>query len=322
MTFFSAETTRPAVLVTGGAGFIGSHLVDALLARGERVRVLDDLSSGSLANLAQALPHVELTVADLRDLWALPSALHGVSTVFHFAAAASVTASLAAPQHTLQVNAGATLHLLQAAAAAGVARVVLASSAALYAESPLPLHEQSPLQPRSPYAVAKLAAETTLAAFARRGVLETVALRFFNVYGPRQDGSAPTAGVIARFCRALARGEPCTLSGDGRRTRDFVYVSDVVAATLLAAEAPAVNGLALNVARGEAVTLQELLAALGELGAGLPAVSRVADRAVDALHSQADIRRAQQLLGYRPQVPLAAGLAQTLAWQRAEAVAR
>jgi UDP-glucose 4-epimerase len=318
MQVFSADTARPAVLVTGGAGFIGSHLVEALLARGDRVRVLDDLSSGRRRATSA---HVALCVADLRDERALRRVLEGAATVYHLAALATVSGSLSDPQRTLSVNTAGTLQLLRCAAAAGVGRVIFASSAAVYGQSTaLPLAEHRSLRPVSPYAVSKAAAEQLLAAFAHSGRLETVALRYFNVYGPQQD--AATGAVIPQFCRALLAAEPCMLAGDGTQSRDFVYVDDVVQATLLAAQAPAVNGLAINVAHGEPLTLRELLAQLAQLSGRQPMVQAAPLPPAEIVHSLADISRARQLLGYRPQVTAAEGLARTLAWQAAQAVLR
>lgn len=311
------NTNTRQVLVTGGAGFIGSHLVDRLLAQGARVRVLDNFSSGRRENLRTALPHVELLEGDLRDVDAVRRAVAGVEVVFHQGAVPSVPQSVSDPETTHAVNITGTLNILQAARAAGVRRVVVASSAAVYGDSPVvPKVETMAAEPRSPYGLSKLATEQYACIFAGLYAIEAVALRYFNVFGPRQDPGSHYSGVIARFCDAALRGEPCTVFGDGLQSRDFVSVDDVVQANLLAADAPAANGQFMNIACGTQTTLLELLELLGEL-AGTPVpVSHGPPRAGDVRYSLASIDKARQLLGYAPRVTFREGLARTMAWYR------
>ncbi|RRR74656.1 MAG: NAD-dependent epimerase/dehydratase family protein [Candidatus Viridilinea halotolerans] len=303
----------PTSLVTGGAGFIGSHLVERLLQRGDHVRVLDNFSTGHAANLAPWRANIEVIEGDLRDAAALARATAGVDLVFHQAALPLVQQSVDDPATTNAVNVDGTLQLLLAARDAGVRRVVVASSAAVYGDDPqLPKHERMPIQPLSPYAVSKLATEQYALVFAQLYALEAVALRYFNVFGPRQDPRSPYSGVIARFCAAARAGAEVTIFGDGSQSRDFVAVADVVSANLLAALAPAANGQVINIARGEQTSLLELIRLLEELtGRSLP-VRFAPARSGDILHSLAAIDRAQALLGFRPQVSLREGLHLTL----------
>ena len=241
-------------LVTGGAGFIGSHLADGLVRRADRVRLFDNLSSGAWANVAALGGEVERVEGDLRDEAAVRRAVDGVEVVFHLGADPSVPRSVADPRTCYDVNVTGTLTVLQAARAAGCRRVVFASSCAVYGDDPaLPKREAMAPRPGSPYAAAKLAGEELCGVFARLYGLETVALRFFNVYGPRQDPGGPYASVIPRFVDALRRGERPTIYGDGEQTRDFVFVGDVVAANLRAAAAPNAAGGIYNVASGRSV---------------------------------------------------------------------
>jgi UDP-glucose 4-epimerase len=238
-------------LVTGGAGFIGSHLVEALLARGHTVRVFDNLSTGSRANLATVAGRVELLVGDVIDEDALAGAMYGVQVVFHQAALASVPRSIADPWATHQACASGTLQVLQAARKAKVRRVVYAASSSAYGNSErLPKCETDPTNPLSPYAVSKLAGEHYCAAFTNVYGLETVRLRYFNVFGPRQPPDSPYAAVIPRFVQAMSAGRPAQVHGDGLQSRDFTYITDVVQANLLAAEVPGIGGRLYNVAAG------------------------------------------------------------------------
>ncbi len=311
-------------LVTGGAGFIGSHLVEALVHAGERVVVLDDLSSGSRANLA-GLPAgapVEFLEGSITDPATVRRAVAGCQRVFHLAAWVSVPQSVAEPLQTHRCNVHGTLGVLTAARAAGVDRVVLASSSAVYGDGPEPRkHEALPPRPLSPYALQKYTAEQYGRLFHALHGLETVALRFFNVFGPRQPADSPYAGVIARFCAAFQAGRPPTVYGDGRQMRDFVYVTDVVRALQAAATAPGdrVAGRVFNVGSGHSRTLLELLAALQQL-TGRHLEPRFAPaRPGDIRHSCPDLTAIQETLGWRAEVPWEEGLGRTLAHNRGTA---
>jgi len=301
-------------LVTGGAGFIGSHLAEVLVKSGNRVRILDNFATGARANLAALAGGVEFLEGDLRDPATLEQAVRGVEVVFHQAALPSVARSLEDPVTTHAVNATGTLLLLQAARRAGVRRVVYASSSSVYGDSPtLPKREEMPTQPKSPYAVSKLAGEQYCQVFADALGLETVSLRYFNIFGPRQDPDSPYAAVIARFLAAIRRGERPVIYGDGQQSRDFTYVENVVRANLLAADAPGASGQAINVACGARVTLIELVEHLNRLLGTHLTPSFAPPRAGDVRHSQADLTRAAALLGYRPTVDFPEGLARLAA---------
>jgi UDP-glucose 4-epimerase len=302
------------VLVTGGAGFIGSNLVRHLLAAGDRVRVLDDLSTGHRANLEGV--EAEVIEGDVRDQELVRRACRGAEVVYHLAALPSVARSLADPARTNDVNVRGTLSVLLAARAEGVRRVVYASSSSIYGDAPtLPKEEGMPPLPRSPYAAAKLAGEAYCRAFTASLGLETVSLRFFNVFGPRQDPASPYAAVIPRFASRMLAGEPPVIFGDGRQSRDFTYVANAVRACRLAAEADGeVAGEVLNVACGRRTSLLELVALLNRLlGTSLEPV--FADpQPGDVRHSEAAIAKAERLLGYRPLVGVEEGLAETVEW--------
>jgi UDP-glucose 4-epimerase len=302
-----------AALVTGGAGFIGSHLVDRLLACGWRVRVLDDFSTGRAANLAHLLGQAEVIRGDLRDRELVEKAVGGVEVVFHQAAVPSVPRSVAEPERTNDVNVTGTLGLLEASRRAGVRRVVFASSSSVYGDTPvLPKVETMPPCPLSPYALQKYAGERYCQLFHRLYGLETVALRYFNVYGPRQNPRSEYAAVIPRFATACLRGQPPTVFGDGGQTRDFTFVGDAVAANLLAADAAAAPGAVINVAGGRRVSLDELLRELRSLtGASVEARYQPA-RPGDVRDSLADLSCARELLGYEPKVELRSGLRWTV----------
>lgn len=306
------------VLVTGGCGFIGSHLVQALLARGARVRVLDDLSSGRAENLGAARDDVELHEADVRDATAVARACEGVAVVYHQAARPSVPRSVEDPQGTFDVNVLGTHHLLLAARAAGARRLVMASSSSVYGDQPeLPKHEGMAPMPASPYAAQKLAGEQLGMAFSRSLGLEVVALRYFNVYGPRQDPTSAYAAVIPAFAAALLAGRAPTIYGDGEQTRDFTYVEDVVRANLAAGDVAGAGGHALNVAGGRRVSLLELYGQLARLcGAEGRAPVHAPPRPGDVRDSLASVARAAEVLGWRPEVPLDEGLARTVAAYR------
>lgn len=305
------------VLVTGGAGFIGSHLVRACLDAGESVRVLDDFCTGKRENLAAVARDVELVEASVSDLAALERAARGCEVVYHHAAIASVPRSVEDPAGTHAVNATGTLNALEAARRAGARRFVFASSSAVYGDDEgLPKREEMPTCPRSPYALQKLTGELYGEQYARLFGLDAVALRYFNVFGPRQDPKSMYAGVIPLFVAALSAGARPRVFGDGRQSRDFVYVKDVVAANRAAAGAPSpLAGRAINVGRGERTSLLELLAQIAA-ALGVPAPEPVfeAERTGDVRHSQADVTRAADLLGFRAEVPLDQALRETVRW--------
>jgi UDP-glucose 4-epimerase len=309
---------RPArrYLVTGGAGFIGSHIAAALAARGDFVRIFDNFATGKRENLAAA-PGAELVEGDLRDFSAIRRACEGIDVVFHEAALPSVARSVEDPVATDDINIRGTLHTLLAAKETKVKRVVYAGSSSAYGESPtLPKQEDMAPDPISPYGVSKLAGEQYCRAFARVYGLETVVLRYFNVFGPRQDPGSPYSGVIALFCTAALAGTKAKIHGDGEQSRDFTYVENVVSGNLLAAERNVPAGSVLNCATGASVTLNDLVRALGELTGRKLAVQHGPDRAGDIRHSLADIARAKRILGYEPRVSFADGLARTLEWYR------
>ncbi|MEW6070976.1 MAG: NAD-dependent epimerase/dehydratase family protein [Planctomycetota bacterium] len=311
-------------LVTGGAGFIGSHLAAALAARGDRVRVLDDLSSGRLENLAPLAvgeigsgAAVELLRGDVADPEAARRAARGVEGIFHTAAQVSVPASVEDPRRSYAVNVLGTLNVLEAAREEGVRRLVLSASSAAYGDAAeLPTVETMAPRPCSPYASGKLAAEALFAVWGRLHGLRTVSLRYFNVYGPRQADDSPYSGVIALFARRLLAGLPVTIHGDGEQTRDFVFVADVVRANLAALAADLEPGEVLNVGTGEAISMNELFARLAEL-AGVTATPRHGPpRPGDVRYSRADVSRIRARLGWRPRVAMGDGLAVTLDWYR------
>jgi nucleoside-diphosphate-sugar epimerase len=311
MTSISASGVR-SYLVTGGAGFIGSHLVDELVRQGQQVRVLDNFSSGRRDNLAQALARIELIEGDILDPGIMRSAMAGVDFVLHQAAIASVTQSVADPLTCHDVNVTGTLNVLQAARHSGVQRVVLASSCAIYGNDPrLPKREDMAPMPLSPYAASKLAAEGYCMAFHEVYDLPTVALRYFNVFGARQDPASPYSAVIPRFIDAALKGDALTIYGSGDQSRDFVHVSNVVTANMLACTAPGAVGHVINVASGRRYSLLNLVDQLQlRLGAGRIRVQHLAPRPGDVMHSVGSIRMARRLLGYRPTVAFERGLKQ------------
>ena len=305
------------VLVTGGAGFIGSHLADALVRAGHRVRVLDNLYSGDRRNLAGVRRDVEFLKGDCADPAAAKRAMRGVEAVFHEAAIPSVTRSVQDPLSSHRGNATATITVLTAARDAGVRRLIYAGSSSVYGDSPrLPKREDMPTRPLSPYAVGKLTGEHYLRIFSSLYGLETLTLRYFNVFGPRQNAGSPYSGVISLFISSLLAGRRPVIYGDGRQSRDFTYVANVVDANLRALTARGATGDVMNVATGHRVTLNRLLGALGKLtGRRLAAHYRPA-RPGDVRHSLADITLARKKLGSRPKVDLDAGLEQTVDWYR------
>ena len=297
------------VLVTGGAGFIGSNLVRALLERGDDVRVLDNFSTGNRANLADLAGEIELVEGELRSYERVHAATRRVEVVFHEGALPSVPRSVHDPLTTGAVNVDGTLNVLLAARDEGVRRVVFASSSSIYGNSgELPRVETHSPDPISPYAVSKLAAERYCVSFSRVYPLETVALRYFNVFGPHQDPTSQYAAVVPRFIATIADERPVPVYGDGEQRRDFTYVGNVVEANLLAADSENVSGAVINVATGRGVSVNELSDVIGAT-LGLP-VERdyQPERAGDVRDSWADVTRARELLGYQPRVTLEEGL--------------
>jgi len=300
------------VLVTGGAGFIGSNLVETLLERGDDVRVLDNFSTGSRANLATLGREIEVVEGDLRSYERVHTAVRGVELVFHQGALGSVPRSVQDPLTSTAVNVEGTLNVLLAARDEGVRRVVAASSSSVYGDGgAFPRVETQAPNPISPYAVAKLAAERFCTSFTRVYGMEIVSLRYFNVFGPRQDPSSQYAAVVPRFIRAIADDEPVTIYGDGDQSRDFTFVDNVVGANLLAADAPGVGGDILNVATGDSVTVNALADAIGAmLGKAVEKAYEPA-READVRASWADVGEAKRLLGYEMRVDFAEGLRRT-----------
>lgn len=314
-------------VVTGGAGFIGSHLVEALVARGDRVRVVDDLSSGRVENLTRSGwregdrgtgGQIELFRGDVTDRELVRAALKGARGVFHEAAQVSVPASIRDPELSYRVNVMGTLNVLEAARAQGVAKVVFAASSAAYGDDPgLPKVEDMVPKPLSPYASGKLAGEALLSTWGRAFGLETVALRYFNVYGPCQADDSPYSGVIALFARRVLERRAPTIFGNGEQSRDFVFVDDVVRANLQAMDRTLEPGALINVGTGESVTILELYRQIAALAGFDEEASHAPPRAGDVPHSLASIQRARDWLGYEPRVQLTEGLRRTLAWYRA-----
>ena len=302
-------------LVTGGAGFIGSNIVDELLRRGHAVRVLDNFSTGRAENLEESRERIELIRGDVRDADAVDRAVAGCDFVLHQAALASVPRSIADPVANNEVNVQGTLHVLMAAQRHGVKRVVYASSSSVYGDSEeLPKVEEMTPNPKSPYAVAKLAAEYYCRVFAELHGMTTVALRYFNVFGPRQDPSSQYSAVIPIFVKALVEGRAPTIHGDGEQSRDFTYIANVVAANLLACDANVRGGKVYNIACGGRYTLNELYAALaGRVGSAVKPVYGP-PRAGDVKHSMAGIDRIERELGYEVSVPFEEGIERTVRW--------
>ncbi len=306
-------------MVTGGAGFIGSHLVEALGRRGKRVRVLDDLSAGNLKNLRAVAGRIEFIRGDVRDERAVRKGLKGAEVVYHQAALRSVPKSVGNPIGYHEVNVTATLQLLHLAKEAGVRRVVYASSSSVYGdETPLPQHEGLLPSPQSPYAASKLAMEVYCTMYSRLFGLETVGLRYFNVFGPRQSLESKYAVAVPRFIISLLRGEPPPIHGDGKQTRDFTYVENVVQANLRAASASKrAVGEVFNVASGTRHSVAELARLLAKILRINIGPRFTPKRPGDVLHTWADVRKAKRLLGYRVAVSFEEGLRRSAAWFRA-----
>jgi len=306
------------VLITGGAGFIGSHLAERLVALGAKVRLLDDFTTGRRQNLSALAHQVELLQGSLTDMATVRKAVAGVDIVFHQGALPSVARSVEDPLTTHQVNATGTLLLLLAAREAKVKRVVFASSSSVYGDTPtLPKREEMPPNPQSPYALSKLIGEQFCRLFWRLYGLETVSLRYFNIFGPRQDPTSQYAAVVPRFITKLLRGERPTIYGDGEQTRDFTFVDNCVQANLLAATAEGVAGEVFNVGAGRQTSVNELFRLIRSL-IGINNIEPLyaPPRPGDVRHSLADITKARERLGYEPSVSLEEGLKRTIAWFR------
>jgi len=311
-------------LVTGGAGFIGSHIVRALIAAGARVRVIDDLSTGYLENLDEIRGDVDLIEASITDAAALKRALQDVELVFHEAAIPSVPRSVKQPRETHDASVNGTFELLLAARDAGVRRVVYAASSSAYGDQlESPKRESMRPEPLTPYAAAKLVGEYYCQVFTRSYGLETVSLRYFNVFGPRQDPGSQYSGVISRFMLALETGESPTIYGDGEQSRDFTYVANAVEANLLAAQAPAASGKVFNVANGKSISINEVLDVLKRLtGKNEIKAEYAPARVGDVKDSLADLEAATEVLGYQPRVSLEEGLQLTLEWWKTSRFSR
>ena len=306
-------------LITGIGGFIGSSLARELLSRGEQVRGVDNFSTGNRDNLAEILPRIDLREADIGDLDAMHEACAGVDFVLHQAAIPSVPKSVLDPLGSNRANVDGTVNVLVAARDAKVKRVVYAASSSAYGDTPtLPKHENMKPDPISPYAVAKLASEQYMVSFYRCYQLETVALRYFNIFGPYQDPSSPYSGVLAKFITVMLRGEQPTIFGDGEQSRDFTYIDNAVEANLLACKAPAnkTAGQVFNVATGRRVTLNETFEQLLKLTSYSGKPKYAEERGGDIKHSLADISKAEAGLGYKPKVDFEEGLSRTVEWYR------
>lgn len=310
------EGTR--ALVTGGAGFIGSHLSETLVTLGASVVVLDDLSGGDVRNLESFGP-VECVKGSILDTATLARCTRGCAYVFHQAALGSVPRSVEQPRLYSDVNTTGTLNVLEAAREAGVRRVMFAASSSVYGDNPVPWVETMPLLPRSPYAATKAAGEALMGAWSGSYGLDTVCLRYFNIFGPRQNANSAYAAVLAAFAKAILSGEPPTIYGDGGQSRDFTFVANAVQANLLAARRePPMRGQVINVGTGGRVSVNELAAEVAEILAR-PDLAPIhkPERVGDLRHSFADLSRAKSVLGYEPVVDFQVGLRQTLAWYKA-----
>jgi UDP-glucose 4-epimerase len=308
-------------LITGVAGFIGSSIARALLERGEQVRGIDNFATGKRQNIAEIADRIDFREADLLNLDGMKKACQGVECVFHQAAIPSVPKSVLDPFGSNRVNVDGTVNLLIAARDAKVRRVMYAASSSVYGDTPtLPKHEEMTPNPISPYAVAKLASEYYMVSFYRCYGLETVSLRYFNIFGPRQDPTSPYSGVLAKFITQMLRGEQPTIFGDGSQSRDFNYIDNAVSANLLAAQAPAadVAGRVFNVATGTRVDLNETFERLKTLTGYSGKVKHGPEREGDIKHSLADISRAEKQFSYKPKVNFADGLKSTVEWYRGQ----
>ena len=305
------------VLVTGGAGFIGSNLVDALLRENYNVRVMDNFATGHRSNLAHCLADIELIEGDIRDQEAVEEAVKGIDMILHQAAIPSVPRSIKAPVISNDVNIGGTLKLLSAAHKAGVRRMVMASSSSVYGNAEtLPKTEDMIPKPMSPYAVTKLTGEYYLRIFAELYGMETLSIRYFNVFGPRQDPNSQYSGVIAKFMKVALEESCYTVCGDGLQSRDFTYIDNVVAANLKALQSKTLGGESINIACGDRITLLDMIKLLNKIIAKDLTIEFLEACAGDIKHSQAGIERARELIGYTPAVNFETGFHRTFAWYR------
>ena len=305
------------VLVTGGAGFIGSHLVEALVKEDCQVRVLDNLSTGTLANLQKTADEIEFVKGDIRDRARVEKVLEGVDVVFHQAAFVSVPDSMQDPESCFEINVGGTHQLLEAARRQCVRRVVIASSAAVYGDNPdFPLRESASVGGRSPYAVSKRVGELYARLYTRTLSLDVVALRYFNVYGPRQRADSDYAAVIPIFIRRSLNGQPPVIFGDGTQSRDFVYIKDVVRANLAAASRENLSSQIFNVCSGDEVSVQELWKMIREITSSAEQAIHKPERPGDIYRSLGDPERAAKELGFRSREPITEGLAHTVSWMQ------
>jgi UDP-glucose 4-epimerase len=306
--------TMLKVLVTGGAGFIGSNLTEALLQRGHFVRVLDDFSTGKRENLIfdKAFPFLEIIEGDIRNFHACQNAVKGMEYVFHQAALPSVQRSIEDPETSNAVNAGGTLNILLAAREGGVKRVIYASSSSIYGDTPtLPKHEEMPSNPLSPYALQKFIGEQYCQLFYQLYRLDTISLRYFNIFGPKQDPNSIYSAVIPKFIDALLHGRSPIIFGDGEQSRDFTYIENVVHANLLAMSAGQLRGEAINIACGKRTSLNQLLNVLKELLGSKQSPLYEEPRKGDVRHSLADIRKGKEIINYEPKVGVEVGLEKT-----------
>jgi len=306
-------------LVTGGAGFIGSNMVRFLLDKGETVRVLDNFATGKRENLAEVAEQIELIAGDIRDVAAVTRAVAGADVVYHLAALGSVPRSIADPCTSHDVNVNGTFNVLEACRQAGVRRVVFASSSSVYGQSPvLPQHEGLPLAPISPYAATKATGEMYCQAFHNAYGLQSACLRYYNVFGPRQDPASQYAAAVPLFVAALLRDRPPRIFDDGEQSRGFTYIDNVMQANWLAATAPELHGEAMNISTANAVTVNEVVGAIARLlGKEHIQPEYAPPRPGDIKHSLADVRRARELIGYEPTVSFAEGIERAINWYRA-----
>lgn len=306
-----------SALVTGGAGFIGSHLVHSLLERGYKVKVLDNLSTGKPENLTSFIDHVEFIRGDIRDKTLVKSCLRGVDVVFHLAAQISVAESMQDPGGCFDINVNGTNTLMQCSVEAGVKRMVISSSAAVYGDqSQLPIMEDTDLRPLSPYAASKLMDEILAGMYSRSFNLPVTCLRYFNVYGPRQDPSSPYAAAIPIFIQQLLSGSDAILYGDGGQTRDFIYVSDVARANILAAENGPEDGAVMNICTGQQISIINLLNLLQQLIPGSRYVNRQPSRPGDIYHSYGSPLRAKESISFTAAINFHKGLERTIEWMK------
>lgn len=307
----------PNYIVTGGAGFIGSHIVEELVRRGESVKVIDNFSSGKKENLEPFARNVEVISADLTNVPDLDRIFSGTDYVIHQAAIPSVPKSIVDPVRSHDANVNATFNVLIAARDAGVKRVVYASSSSLYGDSPtLPKHEEMKPNPLSPYGAQKLFGEIYCQVFTKSYGLETASLRYFNVFGPRQDATSQYSGVLAKFITAMLAGRQPTIYGDGQQSRDFTYVQNVVEANLLACTAPNISGDVFNIACGDRITVGGMLDQINAIIGRNISPIHDEPRAGDIRHSQADVEKAKRMMGYAPSVNFTDGLRRTIDWYR------